>query len=205
MTTPVTLVVMPAWETWLLRALVAASTASVASGAVLAAGAADRNDPVLLPAGVCIVVGAAAFAGLLVGALRWVATITVDETCVRVTRVLLPARTLARGDAARGVLAIVPRPTLTGPRHEPRLILLDAAGRVRVRATWTERQGRTSAALATISAADVPVDVLPASVPASELERRHPGATSIVERNPRSVGLVVLALAVVAVATALAL
>ncbi|MFC7430152.1 MULTISPECIES: hypothetical protein [unclassified Agrococcus] len=205
MTAPDTLVALSTWEVRLLRALIAASTIAVVVGTVLALGVDDRDDPVLVPASVCIVLGGSALVALLLVAPRWTTTIALDGERVRISRVLLPPRSLARGDVTRAVLGIVLRPSRLGPEPAVRLLLVDRDGRTRARATWSERRGRTGSARAALAAAGVPLATLPASTTARELEALHPGATSIVERHPRLVWLVAVALAVLGLLVGLAL
>lgn len=198
MPAPVTLVVLPAGQTRLLRALAAAAAVTTALGVALALGAEDRDDAVLLPAALCIVLGGTALVSILGVALRWTVAIALDEHRLRVDRALLPARTLERAAIHRAVLATVLRPTRLGLDPARRLLLVDAAGRTCVRATWTEPRGIPSHALGLLAAAGLRTEELPESVTARALEHRHPGATTATERDPRLVPLVLVGAAVLA-------
>ena len=200
-----TLVVLPAWEAWLLRAIVALAAIAVVVGVALAAAAEDRDDPLLLPAILCIVLGAVALVATVGVALRWTTSIALDASHVRVTRALLPARTLARAAIDRAVLATVLRPTRLGPEPARRLLLVDDAGRTRVRATWTERPGRPVHALPMLADAGLRAEELPASVGARELEARHPGATTLAERRLVLILVLLVAAGLLAALTAILL
>lgn len=199
---PVTLVALPAWETRLLRGIAAASTIAVGIGVALAIAAEDRNDPRIAPALACLAIGGAVLVAIVAVTLRWTTSVRFDADAVVASCVLLPPRRVDRAAVARAVLGVVHSPSRYGLVPARRLALLDERGRAMLRATWSERalrlgpsNARTQDALVALARADVPVDVVPDATTPRELEVRHPGSTTWVDRHPHAAGALGFAIA----------